>query len=153
MEITKVQVPSSSPMCCRRCSGLADRQWFLDLGYIEEFWGAVYYCDICFREMAEPANYMTVARHDARMEKLQDEYATLLKENDVYASVLGYLSFASVDFMDLFNYVCDKKGIRPPVVDPSTGADKVGDGTSRPPKQANVKRPVDLPDLTIEFNS
>lgn len=58
MELAKIQPPlNQEPACCRMCQAVTGRDWFIDLGYMEDFWGRVYYCNLCFDELAVAAEY------------------------------------------------------------------------------------------------
>ena len=56
--ISIVKQPSALPHCCKLCGGGANsKEWFVDTGSYEEFYGAIYYCNECFNYMATLAGY------------------------------------------------------------------------------------------------
>lgn len=48
------------PGVCRVCGG-ASKPWYIDFGYNEEYYGAVYYCSECIEAMAQAAGFLTPA--------------------------------------------------------------------------------------------
>lgn len=63
------------PASCKICSAssLSEREYWIDTGTSEEFYGAVYYCCICFEEMARDAGLLS--RKDSDRIKEKYDYA------------------------------------------------------------------------------
>ena len=57
-----------------------DREYWVDLGYIEEFYGHVYLCNVCFEQMADVVGF----------EKKQNEIV-IVQEPSVYATIFSRL--------------------------------------------------------------
>jgi hypothetical protein len=144
-----------SPACCRRCSATDDRQWFLDLGYVEEYWGNVYYCDICFKEMASSAKFVSIEYLERKEQNMEVAMRTLTKENEAYAAIVSSLSMLSVDIHDLIDFVRDKKGIGTLDFDAYFRKEPVAAGKSGPTKSSSEQGRLDLPspDLLIDFDA
>jgi len=55
----KVDSPHRSPAKCKGCGAgsLVERKWWIDTGTIEEYYGRVYYCNICFTEFVNLVGY------------------------------------------------------------------------------------------------
>lgn len=55
----KVDTPARMPAKCKGCGAgsLTERKWWIDTGTIEEFYGRVYYCNICFTEFVNLVGY------------------------------------------------------------------------------------------------
>lgn len=53
--------PTASPGKCRLCGvgSDSDREWWIDTGVMEEWYGAVYYCSICLTQMANMAGFLS----------------------------------------------------------------------------------------------
>ena len=64
-----------SPACCRICRAVDNREWFIDLGYSEDWWGSVYYCSLCFDELAGAGGYM----RESKLVEYREDYNTMLE--------------------------------------------------------------------------
>jgi hypothetical protein len=49
-----------APGVCRVCGGV-NKDWYVDFGYNEEFYGAVYFCNECVGAMAAACGFLTPA--------------------------------------------------------------------------------------------
>jgi hypothetical protein len=62
MLILIVDKPTAMPAKCRICSvgSDSDREWWIDTGVMEEWYGAVYYCSTCLTQMANMAGFLSI---------------------------------------------------------------------------------------------
>lgn len=68
MSICVTTKPSAIPYQCKLCGGSANtKEWFLDTGSYEEFFGAIYYCNECFGYMAQVAGFEKVRLYDSNI--------------------------------------------------------------------------------------
>ena len=91
-----VEVASAAPGVCRVCGG-ASKDYYIDFGYNEEFYGAVYYCCQCIEEMAHTAGFLTPAlkaRLEQELEELQSENFALKVRTDGLEKALDGLHSA-----------------------------------------------------------
>jgi hypothetical protein len=92
--MTRVNVldtPILAPGNCSLCgsSGGDDRQ-FIDIGKQLDWYGAVYFCSHCFREMSQGIGYIPVASFD----KLHEDYRQLQIKYDQLEQTNGALKNA-----------------------------------------------------------
>ena len=66
-----VETALMPPGVCRVCGG-ASKPWYIDFGYNEEYYGAVYYCNECIAAMAEACGFLPPAARRIVEEKIQD---------------------------------------------------------------------------------
>jgi hypothetical protein len=91
-----VPVASAAPGVCRVCGG-ASKDWYIDFGYNEEFYGAVYYCCQCIEEMAHTAGFLTPAlkaQLENNLKELQSENFALKVRTDGLEKALDGLHSA-----------------------------------------------------------
>jgi len=75
-----VKTPLAAPHKCKCCGG-ASKSWYVDTGSLEEFYGAVYYCNECFTHMANLAGFLSVEQSNELQKtlgNLTDSYNELL---------------------------------------------------------------------------
>lgn len=60
MEFSVVTTLTALPAQCRTCGG-AGKEWYLDTGYSEEFYGAVVFCCDCIAHIANVCGFITPA--------------------------------------------------------------------------------------------
>lgn len=96
--ITVLDTPILPPGVCSLCgtSGHEDKRKFIDFGKQLDWYGAVYFCSECIKEVSEAIGFIPVAGfnilHD-RYRALNIKYDQLLKENqalkDAFANILA----------------------------------------------------------------
>ena len=153
----QVAVPILNPGVCRICgassAGTEDdvnaRTYFLDMEFIEDFWGNVYYCNYCFDQMARAVGY--VPADDEVMNRLKRELDLLRIENGEFVNLYQRLSDSGVDLHGLLDFLYSN-----PYEDPTekreraarrrkTRVDSGEKGTAEPD---NVGGSVDVPKST-----
>ena len=78
--------PPASPGSCRCCGG-GNKAPYIDLGYVEDWHGSVYYCHECISEMAGVMGYVDpkqIAVKDQIIERMQhqiDDLQLLVTQN------------------------------------------------------------------------
>jgi len=98
-----VEVAALSPGQCRGCGGSSDREYFLDMEYIEYFHGTVYYCNFCVDQIAKTAGYVQAdQRHIA---KLQLELDTLREQNNEFGTLFDALLGNGIDLYGLLDFL------------------------------------------------
>lgn len=67
----KTEAPHRDPGKCKGCGAgsITEREWWIDTGTYEDFYGQVYYCNICFTEMCNLVGFIS-----------SDQYTELEKE-------------------------------------------------------------------------
>jgi len=79
------------------------REWWLDVGIIEDFYGRVYYCSICFGQMATEAGFLTPAKRQELEQKVRDAHARIEEAE----SAMGNLATLGIDVSTIHRYVED----------------------------------------------
>jgi len=101
MPMFLMKVPLAAPHKCKSCGGVS-KDWYIDTGSQEEFYGAVYYCNECFTHMANLAGFLSIEQSDKLQETLSnltDNFNNLLdaynelRERDPREIRLGHSEF------------------------------------------------------------
>lgn len=88
MEIAVVETLTALPASCKICGG-ADKEWYLDTGTQEEYYGAVVYCNECVAHIAEVCGFLP----PQRLKLLEREIDDLRNENyELKTRLDGYRS-------------------------------------------------------------
>lgn len=90
MEFTKTTTLMAAPAQCRLC-GSASKPWYLDLGYSEEFYGAIVYCSDCIGHMATVCGFTTPA------EKVLYEQAIEERDKKLYEQRLALDGYREIE--------------------------------------------------------
>lgn len=81
------------PGVCLICGGSdSDRPWFLDIEKQAEFWGNIYFCNLCCGTMTHLFRAGDVHVHDERILVLEAVGAELLERSTTYESALASIS-------------------------------------------------------------
>lgn len=136
-----VSVASQSPGCCRNCQGV-NRNWFLDAGYIEEFWGRVYWCDVCFDQIARICRYEPVDFNSLESARTLNVFLT--EKLDRYELLFHRLCDAGINLYDLLAYLEFFKGKQESKGIP-TGMASGTETTSQPDSQQRSNDVSDTP--------
>lgn len=150
MPYTKIaQAEMLSPACCRMCQAVDKREWFIDLGYSEDFWGAVYYCNYCFDEVAGVAGYMLKSTLDEYREDYQ-RMVELIKENQwEMQGAVDILQFGGFDVLALYSWI-RAVATGKVVVEFPERKEPVGPGKNRSTEPSDSERSTDTG--ILEFN-
>lgn len=93
--VTKAQFV---PGVCLVCGGSdSDRPWFLDIEKQAEFWGNIYFCNLCCGTMAFLFRAGDVSVHEDRIRELELLGTDLLERTLGYESALATLRDIPVD--------------------------------------------------------
>jgi len=89
-----VEQPTALPAQCKGCGAgtLSEgREWWVDTGTFEEFYGQVYYCSICMTEIAELCGFLGPDRRIVLDTQLKEANAQIreLKESLSALTTLG----------------------------------------------------------------
>lgn len=153
MPFTKVQPPLlKEPACCRMCRAAADyqRKWFVDLEYIEDYWGAVYYCNLCFDELATAAGYTV----DSKLDEYRESYLSTLEEyQDSHWKlnhVVDLLRDAGFDIRAFYDWIRSVASGETAVEFPERKSrlDEREEGSS---ESSDESRSTDVPILTLDI--
>jgi hypothetical protein len=101
-----VSEPVAQPSQCKACGAgsLSEgREWWMDTGTIEEFYGHVYYCSVCFTQMADLANFMGPAKRRALESQVEDA----IRELTELKEYLDALSTLGIDVGTISRFVSD----------------------------------------------
>jgi alkylhydroperoxidase family enzyme len=98
-----VEVAARSPGHCRLCGGASDREFFMDMEMIEDFFGHVYYCNYCVDQMAKIAGY--TRSDDRSMERLQEELDDLRKQINDFGNLFDGLLTCGIDLYGLLDFL------------------------------------------------
>lgn len=99
----KVEIAAKSPGIYRNCGATNQREYFVDMEYIEDFHGTVYFCSICFDQIAKAIGYKLADRTEVtsleqRIEQLETENRELTRGIDALAGIgfdlVGYFDYA-----------------------------------------------------------
>lgn len=105
MSFLKVSAPEFEPACCRMCSAVAGRDWFVDLCYVEDFWGRVYYCNICFDELAVAAEYAPKTTFQQQKDQYYKEIEATKQAYWETSGAVDLLRDAGIDIRSFYNWV------------------------------------------------
>lgn len=81
MPMFLVERPLAAPYKCKSCGGVT-KKWYIDTGTLEEFYGAVYYCNECFTHMANLAGFLSIEQSEVLqkgLEELTTKYNVLVE--------------------------------------------------------------------------
>jgi len=85
-----VKMAQFVPGVCLICGGSdSNREWFLDIEKSAEFWGNIYYCNLCCGTMASLFRVGDVAEHEFRINQLEDASRELMERCLLYESTMG----------------------------------------------------------------
>lgn len=146
MSLAKLQPPlDQSPGCCRICQAVDGREWFLDLGYIEDFWGRVVYCNLCFNDLAVAAEYSPNAKFKAQMDQYYVEINSLREAYWETSGAVDVLAAAGFNIRAFHAWLAsvvngettvELRERSTPVADGKKGTDEPSDGEG--PNDASV---------------
>lgn len=103
MFIRVVEQPTIAPAQCKMCSAstLSEREYWLDTGTMEEFYGAVYYCNTCIEEIGSLCGFLppkAATRLKERLENAKREIRDL-------KACIGALSDIGVDVSAIDRFI------------------------------------------------
>lgn len=87
MDFKVVETPQALPGVCRACGG-ASKDWYLDTGHSEEYYGAVYYCNECISYIADLCGFLIPAKKEALDLEIEDLRKALFKERVINAGMM-----------------------------------------------------------------
>lgn len=105
MSFLKINAPEFEPACCRMCSAVSGRDWFIDLCYMEDFWGRVYYCNICFAELAEAAEYGPKTTFQSQKDQYYKEIEATKQAYWETSGAVDLLRNAGIDIRAFYNWI------------------------------------------------
>jgi|SRR5215831_20934448 len=80
------------PGVCLICGGSdSDREWFLDIEKSAEFWGNIYFCDLCCGTMVYLFRCGDVSAYHARIYQLESIGTELFERLKIHESALAAL--------------------------------------------------------------
>src|SRR5215831_16727459 len=80
------------PGVCLICGGSdSDREWFLDIEKSAEFWGNIYFCNLCCGTMVYLFRCGDVSNYQTRIYQLESVGAELLERLKTYESALAVI--------------------------------------------------------------
>lgn len=111
LQFRLVEQPEYQPRTCRNCGGHQDRKWWLDLSYQEEFYGHVYFCNVCTEQMAKvvgfiPAEELTAVKY-AHQKELDESI-----DKEVYVSLYNRLFGAGTNPHDMLRLLDEPESSR-----------------------------------------
>lgn len=138
-----VATPTALPGQCRVC-GSANKEWYLDTGYSEEFVGAIYYCNECIAHIARVCGYLTpedAEKLKARTQEAEHEVYQLRKLLDKMGKDLdvirGISLSAAAGLASLRPDDPVLEALEPPVAGASGGEDSLGAGEGTSPESSD----------------
>ena len=87
MDFQIVEVPQAAPAVCRACGG-ASKDWYLDTGHSEEYYGAVIYCCECIAYIADLCGFLIPAKKEALDQKIEELEQSLFRERVINAGMM-----------------------------------------------------------------
>ena len=102
-----VDVAALTPGICRICGGSTDRDYFLDMEMIEDFYGHVYYCNYCVDQLAKTCSY--TRSDDRAMERLQEELKDLRQQVNDFGILFDGLLTCGIDLYGLLDFLGENK--------------------------------------------
>jgi hypothetical protein len=132
LQFLLVDNPEYQPRMCRNCGGHENRKWWIDLCYQEEFYGHIYFCDVCFEQMAHVAKFVP----EEKVLALQEPVPV----DDIYVRIFDHLFGIDRNPVDVLRFLNEPK---------SSGAYQapersVPTGKVNSPQPNNVERPVNV---------
>lgn len=107
--IKVLDYPGCIPSKCMICGrGPDPDRKFIDFGQQIEFYGAIYYCDICMSEVAKAVGYIHLSVATAvenLYRELRDKYITDLAELEGYRDVFAGLRNHGIGIPNVFSVV------------------------------------------------
>lgn len=151
MNLVKLQPPlEQEPACCRMCSAVSGREWFIDLGYIEDFWGRVYYCNLCFDELALAAGYVP----QSRLESAKADYRRIMdgfkEQSWELSGAVDILRAAGFDLRAFHNWLASVVAGETTVELPER-KESLASGENGPPEQTDESRSDDSSVFELNF--
>jgi hypothetical protein len=105
MFIRKVEYPTLPPAQCKICGAASqtDREYWIDTGTTEEFFGAIYYCSVCIEEIAGICGFLSIAGST----KLKERLADAQREVRYLKECLSALSGLGIDVSAISQFIKD----------------------------------------------
>lgn len=139
--------PEFPPNICRNCGGFQNREWWLDFNYQEEFYGHVYFCNVCVDQMCRKVGYVptreieaVIKAHEAKLDEVTSQ--------EVYVSIYNRMFGSSLNPYDLLRILDEQESSRVHKV----VAETVARREERSLKSGNVGRSSDVPSPAIKFS-
>jgi hypothetical protein len=111
------------PGVCLICGGSeSDRPWFLDVEKQAEFWGNIYFCNLCCGTMVNLFRCGDVNWHQDRIIELEKSGAEMLRVMEAYESAVAAVRSAPDYRATEFSLVLAHR--TPPETEPEVGVSK-----------------------------
>jgi|KBSMisStaDraftv2_1062788.scaffolds.fasta_scaffold08400_11 hypothetical protein len=100
-----LEKPMAPPACCKICGAASDseREYWVDTGTWEEFYGAVYYCAVCFEEIAALVGLIPTKEANRIKGQLEDARSEIRE----LKSSIAALSSLGIDVVTISGFVKD----------------------------------------------
>jgi hypothetical protein len=149
VRLSIVPSPAKKPGRCRFCPGISEtREWFLDLGQVEDYWGRVYICNACFSDMAIVAEYEKKSANAEAVATLESRLTEVLDRNHEYVFILDAMSDLGIDLFGLLDYLALKRGKSTPryiTEAMERRKDRTAKNADGPVESVNESGPNDVP--------
>lgn len=143
-----VDVPLAAPGKCRVCGGVS-KDWYVDLQYNEEYYGAVYYCCECISHLAKVCGFLVPAEKDILECKLEaaeiEAYNLRVRTDGLEQALDGLRSAGFLVSRDLGDdHSVSLSPVEAGEARESTTGDSLGTGEGEAPEPSDDERVADL---------